>query len=353
MNAKRGAVNAAASLSLTRRYKTVKDGELRYVKHRTYKSKLAQEASRIAIQTAMNEINQLYPNYLKNLQKSKRAKVFNSQIQNQKTLIKNQTAMVDDNFGWILDSDSKRQIQAVDSWGNIVQEALMLYYKGDEYIDAQQYFQMAIDARTRSTRALNTVADFTPPPTKYADANFKTKIVCHIDLAPQISLSSNKNVILTSVQGRDFTRKELVSGGDLQFSVSGNIQCDQSGVYPTLAVKKFVQAMQYDGLLTIHHYLFKYLGVTKVLIKDWNLGAPEYKNMQPYTFTCVAIEPDEEIQMTDTIEMLNNELEYDEPLKSWQKILVSDQFARITQNAIGGLMNATISELTDLTSGRI
>lgn len=354
INTVRGGANALEGTSVTRPYHGPAD-PVQYRKHRTYKSKLIQEASRIAIATAMNEINQLYPKYLKDLQKKKRAVTEASQRENLSKLIENQKVLANAGYGTV-DAGNGHSLFATDKYGNLVPTALMLHYTGEEDIDSGQYYSepLSIDAKkgTRTRKHADDV-DSGDAKAKKLSATFKTKVVCHIDLVPQVSISSSKNLILTPVQGRDFTRKELVSGGDIQFSISGEIASDQSGVYPTMAVQKFLKVMQYGGVLTIKHFMFNQMGITRVIIKDFNLGTPEYMNIQPYSFSCVAVEPDEEIQVKDTIQAIDTDLQYATPLSKWQRLLLDDQFSKITQNAINGLLNSSISTLTDLSSGQI
>jgi len=350
----RGGANALAGTSVTRPYHGPAD-PVQYRKHRTYKSKLIQEASRIAIAVAMNEINQLYPRYLKDLQKKKRAVTEASQRQNLKKLIENQKVLADAGYGKV-DAGNGHSLYATDKYGNLVPTALMLHYTGEEDIDSGQYYSepLSIDSKQGSrTRKNADAVDSGDAKAKKLSATFKTKVVCHIDLVPQVSVSSSKNLILTPVQGRDFTRKELVSGGDMQFSISGEIASDQPGVYPTMAVQKFLKVMQYGGVLDVKHFMFNQMGITRVIIRDFNLGTPEYMNIQPYSFSCVAVEPDEEIQIKDTITAIDTDLQYATPLSKWQRLLLDDQFSKITQNAINGLLNSSISTLTDLSSGQI
>lgn len=312
------------------------------------------EASRVAIREAIQAIQDLYPNYLKRIQKEKRKVTFDAQKERNKQLIKNQMLMTDEKLGRIQDPDSQQYIYATDQYGTVIPEALILSYRGDEEVEMPVFSGYPVDFTG------NLIADVkeNKAAKKTTDAEkakkIKTKLVCHIDLAPEVSISSDKNIILTQVQGRDFSRKELVSGGDFNFSVHGIIQCDQPGVYPKAAVQRFVKVMQYGGIVDVHHFMFKYLGITRILIKDWSLDHPEFKNIQPYSFSCVAVEPDEEIQIQDTIVALDNKLaEATDDGKWWQKILVNDQFAKTAQNLTNSLLNASISELTDLTSGRI
>lgn len=339
-------MDVAKALSLRR---SAREGVI-YRPSRAYKSRLALEASRLAIREAMNTIENLYSDYLRRVQKEQRKVTFDDQMRRNRTLIENQLLMVDEELGMIKDADSGQYIYATDQYGTLIPEALILSYKGDEKIEMPRYSGYPVDSagnqRVGAERRKN-VSDH-----RFSE-KLSTFLVCHIDLAPEVSVSSDKNIVLTTVQDRDFSRKELVSGGDLIFKVNGIIQCDQPGVYPKAAVQRFMKTMQYGGIVDVHHFMFKYLGVTRVLIQDWSLDHPDCKNVQPYSFSCVAVEPDEEIQIKDTIKALDNELAQAPELDGWKKILVNDQFAKVTQNLTSSLLNSSITELTELTSGRI
>ncbi|MEB3373831.1 hypothetical protein SFC43_13265 [Bacteroides sp. CR5/BHMF/2] len=44
------------------------------------------------------------------------------------------------------------------------------------------------------------------------EPNSKYGLVTFVDLQPGVQVSSRNNIVLTTVQGRDYTRKEFVSG---------------------------------------------------------------------------------------------------------------------------------------------
>lgn len=161
--------------------------------------------------------------------------------------------------------------------GRTVYEALILSYESDE----KYAFYDSIDEGT-----------------------YDTTTVLFYDLAPQISMQSTKNVILTKVQGRDYTRKELVAGGDLSFTVNGVMVDKWRNYYPSEQVKYFLQVMQYGGVLDVQNILFNNYGVKKVLITGYSLPQPSCKNMQPYSFNCVAVESKQE----ETEDTLNSAL---------------------------------------------
>ena len=327
-NTTKGGAGVLNSTSLYQRYRK-EEKTLVYNKRRGYKSVLAFEASRIAVQTAIREVNQIYPRYLARKQEEGRREILANQKANQAILIENQQIMKEDGFGKL--EDGTNAILALDAQGDLVQEAMFLSYTGDSPVDVQQFPKNRSDG---------------------ARSIFQTNLVYHIDLAPQISLSSQKNLILTQVQGRDYSRKELVGGGDLTFSVDGNIMCHQPGVYPTADVQRFIMNMQYGGILDVHHFQFAQLGVKRIIIKEWSLGRQECKNIQPYSFSCVAVEPDEAIQLKDTIQQLDDISADNTNTQTWRQLLLSE-LKNTAVNGISSIMEGSIASLSEFTSGII
>ena len=227
-------------------------------------------------------------------------------------------------------------VTAQDRYGDRVREALILSFNDDvEHI----------------VEDVTLKADGTED--KNGTAPYKTKTVWHIDLAPKVSMSSRKNVVMTQVQGRDFSRKELVSGGDMAFSIQGTIVSNEDGVYPETEVKKFLKIMQYNGILDISFMSLGAFGIKRVIVTDYSLGAVEYKNEQPYSFSCVAVEPDEEIQIVkDTIQSIDYQLA-ESPMNKWYKMILSNKWAsmaaktgaRITSNTVSGAVDFGIDKL--------
>ena len=55
------------------------------------------------------------------------------------------------------------------------------------------------------------------------ESNSKFGEVAFVDLQPMVQVSSKNNIVMTQVQGRDYTRKEYISGGDLEITINGKI----------------------------------------------------------------------------------------------------------------------------------
>lgn len=140
-----------------------------------------------------------------------------------------------------------------------------------------------------------------------------------IDFQPQVQVSSKNNIVLTTVQGRDYTRKEFVSGGDLEITINGKITSKYPDVYPEGEVSKFLKLMNYKGVINCGNTILRQFNITQMIVLNYSVPAPEYRNVQPYTISCVAVEP------SDAIEIIPYEKEiYDEAtehINKWIKIV--------------------------------
>lgn len=328
------AIDAASSIRY--RYNKKPDGNLEFVSNSAYRFALAHWVQREAIALAMNEINQLFPKYQRYLEGKLRKHVQAQQEENRQWIIKNYEETLDKTLG-IMQVDGG-SVRAVDRWGRLVPEAIILSFDGEES------HHVSINTRIGASEEAE----------DQTNQEFDTKSVWYYDVAPEVSCNSSKNIVMTQVQGRDFTRKEMVSGGDLNFTVSGNIvshlatlQTDRWGTepivqYPENEVKKFIAIMQHPGIINVNHFLFRQFNVTKIIIKDFDLPKPEFKNIQPYRFTCVAVEPDEDVIIkADTITMLNNDISLS-PMSKWYKFILNNKLAEITAGVASDVVsNAT------------
>lgn len=165
--------------------------------------------------------------------------------------------------------------------------------------------------------------------------------VLHMDLYPQVQCSTNKNLVLTQVQGRDFTRKELISGGDLNFSITGNVVGNLPGVYPKDEVERLIKLAQYKGIVQVYHHIFERFGVKQVIIQDFNLNSQEYLNIQPYTMNCVAVEtPDRVLEQTTTVGRIND-LFRPQTTDQWYDIILENQmYKNAAESLVSGALEA-------------
>ena len=129
------------------------------------------------------------------------------------------------------------------------------------------------------------------------EQNSKYGLVKFADLQPVVQVSSKNNVILTTVQGRDYTRKELVSGGDLEISINGKITSKYPDVYPEAEVSKFLKLMQYRGVINCDNTILRQFKIARLIVLNYSLNPSDCRNIQPYTLTCVAVEPSDAVEL--------------------------------------------------------
>ena len=200
------------------------------------------------------------------------------------------------NYGMMQIKNTKNEdvvIYALDDWGHISADAIMLGVDTNSIIAVNQEF--AKYNNSQSILGLNT-----PEKSDVVKNRFDTKTLVWYDTTALITINSDKNMVLTKVQGRDYSRKELVSNGDIKFSVTGQITSRLPEVYPTEEVKKFIKVMNYKGIVKTNNQILDQLGISHIVITDFSLSPRQgYKSVQPYSFSAIGLQPEKEIQIAD------------------------------------------------------
>jgi Domain of unknown function (DUF6046) len=297
------------------RYKFRESGSVKYQSHAPSKIMHVSALQRWAMQQAQVQTVKLAEKYTA----LKQTKVdVSSAVQAKKqTLVEAGKAQMKSHGS--IKADGGGTIDAKDRFGNVIKEALMMYYTGETLI---HYNTTTINANGKTTTT-----------------ELSTKTLCHIDLTPDVSVKSGKEIVMTKVQGRDYTRKELISGTDLTFSIKGSIVSNLAGVYPDAAVQKLIQLSQYKGIVEVNHFIFKQFNVSKVIITDFALDAQDYKNVQPYSMSCVAVEPDTAVDVSkDTISIVNTELA-NSPENKWYNAVLNNKLVELGKRV--GVTNTT------------
>lgn len=322
---------------------------LTYRSARAYKSVLVFNAKRKLMQETMAAPGRMYAAYKKYLADKERDAVMEKQQEEWKTLIENRR-VVSRRYGEVEASNSNgHSYVARDIHGYKVDTALMMYYDMDpeevitvtdiSFVLENNYYD-APDLNKEERLNIQTGG-------LVGTRTFTTNTLCHIDLLAQVTSSSSKNLVQTKVQGRDFTRKELISGGDIVFNISGKL-VGKMGEYPSDAVKKLIQLSQYKGVVKVNNFIFDQYNVREVIITSMNLGQIENYNEQPYTMECVAVEPDDAVKLSkDTIGQLNTYLERN-LTDGWQKVVRESKLEQITANAATSILSNGLGQLIDL-----
>lgn len=202
-------------------------------------------------------------------------------------------------YGKMKVNDDKNTIYALDDWGCVCPDALMLGIKVDTPVHITQSFpnfragaEGGKDVTGNENKA-NSILNDIP----------ESDTLVWYDTTALITINSDKNFVATRVAGRDYSRKELVSNGDIKFSVSGQITSKRPDVYPTEEVKKFIKVMQYKGIVKINNQMLDQFGITHIVITDFSLSPKEgYKAMQSYSFSAIGLQPAKELEIeSDTV----------------------------------------------------
>jgi hypothetical protein len=118
-----------------------------------------------------------------------------------------------------------------------------------------------------------------------------------------------------------------VGNGDVKFSVTGKMCSGVPGVYPEQEVQKFIQIMNFKGVVHCNHFILSLLGIDKFVVTSWNLSPRQGfgDNTQDYSFSGVGVMPDKEVKVeADTINILDYRIQEEEQKKGkWAKLLDS------------------------------
>lgn len=270
--------------------------QLKFVSPRGYESVIVYAAKRTMMQLAFAKINDLYPAYIRQIEEKRITHAVQKQQKNKQQIITGGQTIDQNLFG-------RKQV-SISYMGKPAPEALLIWIPNQQNtsndITINTYWDkiknLSNDDAARSSTITNTVIKVPADPKNV-----------FWDLGPMVQAQSSNNVVLTKVQGRNYSRKELISGGDINFTVTGKIVSNYPDVYPYEQVSKFIALMQYPGILQVSNLMFTQFNVTQIIIKDFQMGQNEgFKNVQAYSFSCVGVEPDKAVAaVEDTINATN------------------------------------------------
>lgn len=123
-----------------------------------------------------------------------------------------------------------------------------------------------------------------------------------IDLSAIVTISQKKNILMTKVEGRDRSRKEYISGGDIMVSISGTICGKRPEQYPEEEVQllreMLITSKDEDPVINVENPLLERFGVTGLIILDFKLPQSKAsRNQQAYQINAVFEEPAGVIQI--------------------------------------------------------
>ena len=313
MNTYKGLANTGVNAVFSTANYRKRDGRLKFYSPRGYNSVFVYAAKRTMMQMTFATINDLYPKYLRQLDFKKTFAAYQAnQGKGLQTIIKD---------GQNADAETfNKQGVVLKYQGKPANEGLLLWIKNEsgqaQSVTFNTYWDKikGLSNEAAAASSLNSSTEIKVPGNPV-----------FLDLGAIVQAQSSNNLILTKVQGRDHSRKELISGGDIHFTVTGKIVSNYPDIYPYAEVSKFVTLMQHRGVIQVYNLMFQQFNVTQILIKDFQMGQNEgFKNVQPYSFTCVAVEPDDAVTVIeDTINATNLEIAKTQK-KGWAKVLLDN-----------------------------
>lgn len=251
----------------------------------------------------------------------------------------------------VADSETYNELGVIVKYmGKVANEALVMWIpSGTEHEINFQTYADKIRGLSRSTHTGSSFIENNIDPNMVRGAddyamNFqRVKVAADplfIDLSAMVQFSSQNNIILTNVQGRDCSRKEYISAGDMKFSVQGRIFSNYPDVYPYAEVSKLRRIFQHKGTVKVANLMFDQYNVTEIVITDFSMTPTEgMKNVQNYQFNCVAIEPNKiEGEVKDTISVANTVIREQKAL-GWTNMMLTN------------LANSGISSAIDTVDG--
>lgn len=212
-------------------------------------------------------------------------------------------------YGVMTVNNGQNTIVATDMYGERCVDAFMMGIPVKSGIEVRQ--QVRVDYATGTLKP-------------YGENAFTSDTLVWWDCTAIITIQSQKNLIVTKVNGRDYSRKELVSNGDINISISGTMSSDLPEVYPTLEIQKFIRMMKYKGPIRVNSQYLSQFGIDRIIIQDFNMPQKRgFKNLQEYTINAIGLQPDKEtLEIKDTIKTIDTAIMQQEKEKSpWAKIL--------------------------------
>lgn len=292
---------------------------------------LAKSAIGIASKLAQDEIMNQYKKLV-----SKKSKLSTDSSSSMTTLIKdglknNGTSDPwESDFGKMKVNGGKNVVFATDCYGNPCIDAFMMGVPLKNKIPVSQKVVESNNAK---------------PEVTYHNMNFSSDTLVWWDCTAIVTVNSERNLIATRVAGRDYSRKELVSNGDISISVTGRMNSHLPDIYPSSEVKKFIQIMNYKGAIKVNSQFLSMLGIDRIVIQNFNMPQKEgYKNLQDYTFTAIGMQPSKETKVeNDTIVSIDNAIQAsnDKEESAWKKML--NQKLESIKSATGDALAGSLS----------
>lgn len=112
----------------------------------------------------------------------------------------------------------------------------------------------------------------------------------HFSFSPTtlIDVSMQKNIVITSVQGRSGTIKELVSNGDYVVRIRG-LLVGKGNTYPKEQLQNLVELVNLPVSFPVQNDFMTWLGVYRLVVQSFDFPSLEgFANVQPFVLNCLS-----------------------------------------------------------------
>jgi hypothetical protein len=107
-----------------------------------------------------------------------------------------------------------------------------------------------------------------------------------------VTVGNTKNIIETTLQGRNGTVKEYISDGDYQIKIEGRIYGKGMNNYPQGEVQNLHAICLAPQAINITSTFLKMFNIEDIVIKSYNIDQQEgVRNCQPFILNCVSDYP--------------------------------------------------------------
>jgi hypothetical protein len=136
-------------------------------------------------------------------------------------------------------------------------------------------------------------SDITFAAGSYTDQNNLTQNYALLNVEDVlITVMNTKNIIKTTLQGRNGTVKEYISDGDFTIKIEGRIYGQGMTNYPENEVQKLLDICLVPQSINVTSSFLKLFNVEDIVIESYNVDQVEgVRNYQPFTLNCVSDTP--------------------------------------------------------------
>lgn len=275
-------------------YATNKDGQVQYF------SRNKDTIKRAAIQTVSQAAYGLlrsYPRYIKYYENKRR----------EQQLATNNTSLANKNGEYYKLRQKQLGLDLTDSSGSLTNTNNLVLIASKSILSTEKIQKDAIvgnvfvDFLRLSVAKSDYEKTYSTSKTSFKDVfntSIETDKVEFIDLHAKVNISSRNNVVQTVVQGRDYSRKQFISAGDIEITVNGKVASKYPDIYPEAEVSKLIKLLQYKGVIKCSHTILNQFNISQLIILTYSMPTSDNaRNIQDYSFTCVAVEPDTPIEL--------------------------------------------------------